>query len=55
MEELAVFCEKIERREDGTWIGWTAVRTAPEDTQLFPMAGFRVSGDGWMLNEVDHC
>ena len=53
MEELAAFCEKIERREDGTWIGWTAVRTAPEDTQLFPMAGFRVIGDGWMLNEVD--
>ena len=53
MEELAAFCEKMEQGEAGAWISWTAVRTAPEDTQLFPLAGFRVNGDGWLLDEVD--
>lgn len=53
MEELAAFCGKMEQREADAWIGWTAVRTAPEDTQLFPLAGFCVDGGGWILSEAD--
>lgn len=53
MEEFAAFREKIGQTPSGAWISWTAVRTAPEHTQLFPLAGFRADGDGWILDEAD--
>lgn len=53
MEEFAAFYEKMNREQPDAWIGWTAVRTAPEDTQLFPLAGFQAGTGGWILDEVD--
>ncbi len=53
MEEFAAFREKLEQGQGGAWVGWTAVRTAPEGTQLFPLAGFQADTGGYILNEVD--
>lgn len=51
MEEFAAFCEKTEQTP--VTIGWTAVRTAPEHTQLFPLAGFQADSSGYILSEID--
>lgn len=54
METFAGFREKINQEPEGAWIGWTAVRTAPENRQLFPLAGFLADSGGWILDEVDN-
>lgn len=53
MEEFAAFYEKMDKEQPDAWIGWTAVRTAPEGTQLFPLAGFQADTGGFLLDEVD--